>query len=518
MKKIITLVWVLCALPFYAQHKVADNVEALVSKNTVFSRFSPLSIDKNAKPKTTVVDNATYTTINTEIVKQIADAKPENIEVNIPYDGGILTVQLYRVDIFKPNFQVNTSDAKNVYYEKGAYYRGILKDDRNSLATFNFFKDEMNGMISNAKLGNLVVDKLRKGKNMSEYIVYSDKLLKISNKFACATHDDEAATPKNGNGGSTVLANQLYKVGIYFELDNDLFKQNNFSTAQTGNWITSVFNNMQTLYSNDGIQVALSRFFIWTTVDPYSGNTSSDATLPEFLASETMDNSVRDFDLGQFVGIDPGGQGGLAYLRGLCGFQYASYCDVDLAFEDVPTYSWTVEAMTHEIGHQLGSPHTHACAWNGNDTPIDVCGAMAGYAEGCINGPVPYEEGGTIMSYCHLVGGVGVNLANGFGPQPRDLMLGYINSRTCLESLSLDEITFADFSYYPNPSAGLVNITSGSNIEEISIYNVAGQLLTSKKVNATETTIDLSSFASGIYFVKAVNGGKEKNFRIVKQN
>lgn len=515
MKKIITLVWVLCALPFYAQHKVADNVEALVSKNTVFSRFSPLSIDKNAKPKTTVVENATYTTINSEIVKQIADAKPENIEVNIPYDGGILTVQLYRVDIFKPNFHVSTSEEKNVYYEKGAYYRGILKDDRNSLATFNFFKDEMNGMVSNAKMGNLVVDKLRKENNLSEYIVYSDKQLKIKNPFSCDVlePDTDAVMPKNGNG---VSANQLYQVGIYFELDFDLFKQNNFSTVQAGNWITSVFNNMQTLYSNDDIHVALSSYFIWTTLDPYSENTSSDTTLPQFLTSETMENIQGD--LGQFVGIDPGGQGGLAYLRGLCGFQYASYCDVDLDFEDVPTYSWTVEAMTHEIGHQLGSPHTHACAWNGNNTAIDVCGVMAGYGEGCTAGTVPYEIGGTIMSYCHLVPGVGVNLANGFGPQPRDLMLKYINSRTCLEALSLDEIAFVDFTYYPNPSAGLVNITSGTNIEGISVYNVAGQLLISKKVNASETTIDLSSFASGIYFVKALNGTKEVNFRIVKQD
>lgn len=511
MKKIITLVWVLCALPFYAQHKVAENVEALVSTNTVFSRFSPLSIDKNAVPKTTVVDNATYTTINNEIVKQIADSKPENIEVNIPYDGEILTVQLYRVDIFKPGFHMDTSEAKNVYYEKGAYYRGILKGDRNSLATFNFFREEMNGMISNAKLGNLVIDKLRNEKNMSEYIVYSDKLLKIKNPFSCDVLDSDAEVikPKNANG---VMANQLYYVGIYFELDYDLFKKNNFSTTQSGNWITSVFNNMQTLYSNDGIQVALKSFFVWTTLDPYSSNTSSDVTLPEFLQSGTIDG-----DLGQFVGIDPGGQGGLAYLRGLCGFN-ASYCDVDFEFANVPVYSWTVEAMTHEIGHQLGSPHTHACAWNGNNTPIDVCGAMAGYSEGCSTGPVPYEMGGTIMSYCHLVPGVGVNLENGFGPQPRDLIQKFINSRTCLEALSLDEITFADFTYYPNPSTGLVNISSGTEIEAISVYNVAGQLLTSIKVNGTETTIDLSLLANGVYFVKAVSGAKEKNFRIVKQN
>lgn len=515
MKKIITLVWVLCALPFYAQHKVANNVETLISENTEFKSFSPLSIDKNAKPVTAVVDNATYTTINSEMVKYIASAKPENIEVNIPYDGGVITVQLYRVNIFMPEFRLKSNKSNDLLYEKGAHYRGILKGDRNSLATFNFFKGGMNGMVSNAKLGNLVVDKLRKENNVSEYIVYSDKLLKIKNNFSCAADDAKKFAPKNGNTGNTVLSNQLYQVGIYFELDYELYLQNNSDYEETGNWIASVFNNMQTLYTNDGIQIGLSVVNIWQQEDPYINNVTSNTNLSDFYSSGSIEG-----DLGQLVGIDPGGQGGLAYFPGLCAMN-GSYCDVDYEYSTVPTYSWTVTAMTHEIGHQLGSPHTHACAWNGDDTPIDVCAPTYGaeFSEGCMDGPIPYEEGGTIMSYCHLLPGVGVNLANGFGPQPRDLMLNFINSRHCLmEIASVKEDTFVDFSYYPNPSNGLVNITSGTDIDAINIYNVAGQLLTSKKVNATETTIDLSSFANGVYFVKAVNGTKEMNFRIVKQN
>jgi large repetitive protein len=39
---------------------------------------------------------------------------------------------------------------------------------------------------------------------------------------------------------------------------------------------------------------------------------------------------------------------------------------------------------------------------------------------------------GTIMSYCHLVSGVGINFNNGFGPQPAALILNNVNNASCL--------------------------------------------------------------------------------------
>jgi hypothetical protein len=92
--------------------------------------------------------------------------------------------------------------------------------------------------------------------------------------------------------------------------------------------------------------------------------------------------------------------------------------------------------ITHEFGHLLGSPHTHGCHWNGDNTAIDGCGQSEGYSEGnCDEGPIPDPDvKGTIMSYCHLVNGVGINLANGFGPQPAARILSKVNAGTCLSS------------------------------------------------------------------------------------
>ncbi|MBL7809595.1 MAG: zinc-dependent metalloprotease, partial [Saprospiraceae bacterium] len=119
------------------------------------------------------------------------------------------------------------------------------------------------------------------------------------------------------------------------------------------------------------------------------------------------------------------------YLDVLCNsFWGVGYSSIYATYNNVPTYSWTIEVLSHEIGHNLGSPHTHACAWNGNNTAIDGCGPTAGYSEGC-DGPLP-TNGGTVMSYCHLLGNIGINFNNGFGPQPGDLIRDRVYNAACL--------------------------------------------------------------------------------------
>ena len=90
--------------------------------------------------------------------------------------------------------------------------------------------------------------------------------------------------------------------------------------------------------------------------------------------------------------------------------------------------------MTHEIGHLLGSRHTHACVWNGNNTAIDGCAIPEG---GCTRPPTP-TNGRTIMSYCdHMDSESYVNFNLGFGPQPGNVIRNSVNSASCLSSYSI---------------------------------------------------------------------------------
>jgi len=444
MNKTVTILLMLVFVTSFAQHEVAKKVRELEKQQTIFKPFSVLNMVLNTAEYhlDKVVSNATIATVKNNVVADIVAHNYQNIELTIPYNNKSVTVDLYQVNLVAEGFHVDTDKEKNIAYQKGVYYRGIVKGDYASVVSFNFFNNELNGVISSPELTNVVIGKLDKKNNTTDYIIYADTNLKKANSFQCSFKDDESrsATTKQSANKST---SSTRCVTMYFEIDYTLYQDNNNSTTETTNWITSVFNNVQTLYANDGISVAIKSLYIWTTLDPYEGvGTLSTDYLYKF-------NEVRpvfDGDVGQLVGIEPVGLGGVAIgINGLCSQDNFSYADVSFSFETVPTYSWTVEVMTHELGHLLGSPHTHACVWNGNNTAIDNCGpyALGANAEGssCMTSPATLPSAttlGTIMSYCHLVSGLGINFSNGFGPQPAATILTAVNNGTCLSTNCID--------------------------------------------------------------------------------
>lgn len=434
MKKALLVTVLFCYTNLVAQNKIAEKVSELQSLKASFKSISVLSATQNTinSDVNKVVNEATLATINFEKINAIVTNQYETIELEIPYQNKNLAVLLYKVNPFVEGFHVDTDKTKNISYQKGVYYRGIIKGEINSVSSFNFFNGEFNGIISSSELGNLVVGRLDKVNNQTDYIVYSDAKMKVLNDFDCHTKDGDDSAENNGHFNRDIASARC--VSMYFEVDNNLFVQNGNDTTATTNWMTSVFNNVQTLYTNDGISVGLKSIYIWSTPDPYEGiGVGSSAYLNAF-ADVTP---VFDGDVGQLVGIDPGGLGGVAVtINGLCSQNNYSYSDVNFSYDSVPTFSWTVQVITHEFGHLLGSRHTHGCYWNGNNTSIDGCGTQAGYSEGnCALGPIPSGSvKGTIMSYCHLIGGVGINFNNGFGPQPTTAILNAVNSKTCLST------------------------------------------------------------------------------------
>jgi hypothetical protein len=481
MKKSILLLAILTCFNLFAQHEVAQKVIELVSKNTKFDHFVVLNQKNNiSNPEINkVVDGATLAQINLDKANQIVDSKPQNIEIEIPFQGNLIDIQLYKVDIFNKDFHVDTNKAKDVNYQKGVYYRGIVKGDINSVACFNFFNNELNGIISSDNLSNLVVGKLNTIGNVSDYIIYKDENLKILNNFECHSKDN----PNVAVGNTLQTARNIESarcVTVYFEIDYNLYQSNGNNTTTTTNWLTSVFNNIQTLYNNDGISVALKSLYIWTNQDPYEGIGSSSS---DYLYKFNDVRPIFDGDVGQLVGIDPGGLGGVAVtINGLCSNNNFCYADVNLNYSTVPTYSWTIEVMTHELGHLLGSPHTHACIWNGNNTAIDNCApyAIGASAEGysCMTTPATIPSNttkGTIMSYCHLVTGVGIKLSNGFGLQPRNAILNAVNSKTCLSTdcinTCINNITSISATNVTNDTAN-INWTEmgGTTTSQVSVY------------------------------------------------
>lgn len=438
IKYIKFILFTTCALLFFAsgiaQNKIGEEVQKLLLQSTVFAPLSVLTVDTSISKKDIdqAVTGATVAKVNLNQLNQLVSNPLDFIELEIPYQNQQYKILLYRVNPFSDGFSIDTDKSAAIVYQKGVHYRGIIKGNPTSISAFNFFNGTFNGIFSSQELGNVVVGKIDKPNNQSDYIVYSDANFLKQNNFEC--HVKEDATPITTSTLSRE-ATTTKCVTFYFEVDYNLFVSNGSSSTNTANWATSIFNNVQTLYANDGITTSLNSMYIWTSPDIYNNvGTTSIAYLEAFANNRPFVNS----DVGMLVGIDPGGLGGVAYLNGLCTDYNYGYSDVDgISIVTVPTYSWTTEVMTHELGHLMGSPHTHACSWNGNNTPIDGCGSQAGYPEtGCtIVGPIPAPAvKGTIMSYCHLIQGVGISFANGFGSQPATLIANTVNSKPCLST------------------------------------------------------------------------------------
>lgn len=421
----------LCSSLAFSQHgKVARTLADRLKLSTPVT-FKPLVTNENPGDVRyrSAVDGATIATLDASVLSGIFTSRRDVIRLQVPYQQATISVLLYKVKVTTDDFGIETDKGKIAPPEAGVFYRGTIEGQPESLAAFSFFRNGMTGTVSSASLHNLNIAKLVIPGNVSDYVIYSDAKMKVANDFQCHFDDKVLEKAAISEARGTVPDRC---VTFYFEMDFDLYLQNNSSTEDTTNWMLSVFNNVQTLYDNDDIDTAIKSIFIWTEDDPYVGFSSFEY-LYQFNAVRPSFNG----DLGQLVAIDQPGLGGVAAtIDGLCSPQNFSYSDLFFEYETVPTFSWTIMVITHEFGHLMGSPHTHSCFWNGDFTPIDVCGPTANpnFSEGCTEGPLPTPEvGGTIMSYCHLLD-IGVNLANGFGPQPANQIKQTINSSNCLST------------------------------------------------------------------------------------
>lgn len=69
---------------------------------------------------------------------------------------------------------------------------------------------------------------------------------------------------------------------------------------------------------------------------------------------------------------------------------------------------------------------------------------------------------------------------------------------------------------FPNPTEGLVNIT-GLESGQIEVYNSLGQILNVKRINASETMLNISGFKPGVYLVKIKSGNSVLSKYIIKK-
>ena len=437
MRKFFSTLAAAClGIGVFAQLNTSGPVAALVAERqeqqATFIEATPFTAAAKSAERDVLVDgavdHATVLKADASALAGLLATRPSDLDLRFPTVNGDVELLLVQADIFADGFNVITASTGNAFdYAQGLHYRGIVKGQPSSLVAISIFKDEVMGFVNDAD-GDHTLGKLEG--SADEHVYYANKDFKGTLDIACSTPDDGVGYTddqlKAHGSAKTVKC-----VNLYWEVNYDVF-QNKGSVTNTANYVTGIFNQSSTIYNNDGISVLLSQVYVWDVASPYTA-TSTSSLLGQFQSYRNSFNG----NLGNLLGY-AGGGGIAAGFAGLCNSNLDNsqcYSGIQSTYSTVPTYSWTVMVVTHEQGHLLGSRHTHACVWNGNNTVIDGCGQQAGYSEGtCATGAIP-STGGTIMSYCHL-NAVGINFNNGFGTQPKNVIVNGINAAACLSNCS----------------------------------------------------------------------------------
>ncbi len=408
---------ILIFTPIFSQSNIwTDNQQSLEKA----AQKPAISLTKVAHNVTELkgVQQADHFSLDRNMINAIQANKPENFRLSLEGRSNTFDMLLTRKQVFTNDFVLRTGEGRvlNGTIDLGTHYFGVLANDTDALVSLSVFENQL---FLSIRQGGKVYN-LAKEKDSDTHILFEKSDIKDTPDFECQTDDNDHYI---GNGDNKVVYDESNCVNMYVEVDNALYLSLGGLTATT-DYVTGVFNEVGVLYANESINFGISELVVWDTTDPYTGPSTSDY-LTQF---RNHLNGNYNGDLAHLIGIQGGG--GIAYVDVLCNSFYGvAYSAINTFYEEVPTYSWTVEVVTHEIGHNLGSPHTHACAWNGNNTAIDGCGPEAGYSEGC-DGPLP--NAGTIMSYCHLVSGIGIDFNLGFGTQPGDLIRDEVYNASCL--------------------------------------------------------------------------------------
>jgi len=120
----------------------------------------------------------------------------------------------------------------------------------------------------------------------------------------------------------------------------------------------------------------------------------------------------------------------------------------------------------------------------------------------------PGIDVGTITFYVASVAGNGGAVTN--------TQVVY-NTKTIGGVLGVNKAQLLNFSMYPNPSSGRVNLQlpSGNYRAQVKVYDYLGKTLIQNSINSQNTNLNISNLSAGIYFVRIQSDSKVGTKKLV---
>jgi hypothetical protein len=341
----------------------------------------------------------------------VPDGIPEEVEIQIPIDGQLETLRLFRTSLRSADAKLLVDVGGGVLREEPLpphrTYRGSLVSSGETVSA-SIIDGALHAMIPVD--GDIIwvqpISDFIDGRSPNEHVVYRASELETVKQHRCGLDDANLALPDwmqglpndplesnagtagdgggEGGGEGGVAGTSPFIAKIAFDTDFEFFQKNGSSVANTVIDIENVMNNVSLVYDRDvNIGYEYTGFVVRSTAsDPYNTSVMNDL-LCEF---RTKWNSLPESDIPRdiaqiFTGKSiQGSVIGLAWLGVLCnqqgndcgGFGNLAYSAVESRFSLLNDFRTSLSA--HELGHNWQAQHCDSAA---------PCNIMCSGLNGC---------------------------------------------------------------------------------------------------------------------------------------
>jgi len=365
--------------------------------------------------------------------------------------GGVVELEMTRFTPFTDDARIVAVRAdgseRAIDLSDDVHLKGHVKGDPERVAYIHINDHATNGFVRGGDdAGTLVLSTGPERRSLS--VARGSKLgLKAMGELCAVEVDDPGHNPFGlpigdidstpglvSPAGVAPMREAEIAVETDYEFTGVLFS--GFSELSAG-YASMLIAASSTIYERD-VNMTLTIPFLRTyeaNNDPYGGSDIGDFL--DDVRQEFSSGSGSDVDRTLVHGLSPRNLGGgVAYLSVVCSQNWGVGVSANLngffpmPVEDNSHSNWDLMVVSHELGHNFGTGHTHD-----SYSPV---------IDGCGNGDCSDALDSTIMSYCHLCPGGISNMDMRLHPRVQERILDYLaNDAPC--DLTVSEPCEPDF-------------------------------------------------------------------------